>query len=179
VISRRIGRHEPTRFLRAHRGHADEVFRVIAFLAIGSLVASLNLLLVWLLSRQRLLPYVLYVAVATECSILCSFVLNDRVTFRLLSRNGRRWGVRLLRFHGAAAIGALFTIGLSTVVYRLAHLPPVAAQFTAIVGATGLNFAMHRFWTYRRPKMHRAIRLPGDDMATLAAGRGDIAAPAE
>lgn len=167
-----------TRLTRVSRGHTDEIVRLIAFLAIGAVVASINLLMVWVLSHQHLLPYVIYITLATEVSILCSFMLNDRITFQRLIASGHIWHVRCLRFHSAAAVGALFTIGLSTVMYHLAHFPPVAAQFTAIVVATGLNYSMHRFWTYR-PNRRHIIVPPGTGTKEIGAEYIEVAMPVD
>jgi putative flippase GtrA len=134
---------------RPGRGHIVEMMRVTVFLTIGASVALLNLMCVWLLSHQHRIPYILYVTAATEFSILCSFFLNDRITFRRLAAGSHIWYIRCMRFHAAAAAGAIVTIVISTVLYHLLGFRPVMAQSVAILIATVINFSMHRFWTYR------------------------------
>lgn len=131
------------------RLHERELFRVASFLVVGATVALFNLAEVFLLQHQHLLPYVAYVTLATEGSIFASFLLNDGLTFRALARGGRRWWLRCVRFHGASAVGAIFTIVLSTAIYHGLHLRPVVSQCIALAFATVVNFSMHRFWTYR------------------------------
>jgi putative flippase GtrA len=134
---------------RVNRKHADEAARIATFLAIGGCVALVNLACVWLLSHQHLFPYFIYVTAATEFSILSSFFRNDRITFRHFTGGRHVWRIRCVRFHGAAAAGAVVTIGVSTMLYHGMQFGPVYAQCVAIVVATTINFAMHRFWTYR------------------------------
>src|SRR5262245_61227905 len=99
--------------------------RVTVFLTIGAFVALINLMCVWLLSHQHRIPYILYVTAATEFSILCSFFLNDRITFRRLVAGSHIWYIRCTRFHAAAAAGAIVTISISTVLYHLLGFSPV------------------------------------------------------
>lgn len=135
------------------RGWSDEIRRFVTFGMVGLLVTAVSLLLVWLFSHQRHVPYILYVALATECSLLLSFVLNDRFTFHRLIGAGRAWYARCVRFHCASAFAALLTITVSSLIYHTTHCAPVVSQFGAIPVASTANFAMHRLWTYRR--MHR------------------------
>lgn len=129
-----------------------ESLRLGIFFLVGGTVALFNLSIVWLLSHQQVIPYVAYVAFATECSILVSFLLNDRLTFRTLAAQSRPWYVRCGRFQGAATVGAVVTVVLSTLIYHTTHWAPVIAQATAVLFATAINFSMHRFWTYRGPR---------------------------
>ncbi len=131
--------------------HDHEWFRIGSFLAIGGGVALFNLAEVALLERSTL-PHVVYVTLATEGSIFLSFFLNDTLTFRAPVNKGRSWVLRCIRFHSAAAVGALFTILLSTALYHLFNLSSVVAQAIALFFATIVNFSIHRFWTYRAVK---------------------------
>ncbi len=133
------------------RGHAAEVVRVCSFVFSGGLAALVNLFCVWMFARYTSLPHALYIILATEISLLCSFVLNDRLTFRSMIDGRRKWWLRCLRFHGPAAIGFAFTLLVSDAVYYLWHLPSLISQAIALILATALNFVMHCFWTYRRP----------------------------
>lgn len=133
---------------RLGRSRVDEIKRFVTFGAIGAFVTLVNLSLVWLLSHQHHFPYVVYVTLATECTLLLSFVLNDRLTFQQMV-SGRAWYVRCVRFHCASACAAIITIVVSSLVYHTTHCAPVVAQFAAIPVASTANFAMHRLWTYR------------------------------
>lgn len=133
---------------RLGRRRVDEIKRFVTFGAIGVVVTLVNLLLVWLFSHQHHFPYIAYVTLATECTLLLSFVLNDRLTFQQLI-SGRAWYVRCARFHCASACAAIITIVVSSLVYHITHCSPVVAQIAAIPVASTANFAMHRLWTYR------------------------------
>jgi len=131
----------------------NELARGLWFLGIGGTVALFNLTLVWLFSHQHTLPYIAYIVIVTECSILVSFCLNDRLTFRSLAIHRASWIARCLRFHSVGAFGALFTIGLSATIFHFTHWAPTKAQAAAIICATAVNFLSHRFWTYRKPRL--------------------------
>ncbi len=131
------------------RGNGVEALRVISFLFAGGLSALVNLLGVWVFARYTTLPHALYIVLATEISLLCSFFLNDRFTFRSLIDSRRPWWLRCLRFHGPAAFGFVFTLLVSDVAYYLMHLSSLIAQAVALILATVVNFSFHRFWTYR------------------------------
>jgi len=137
-------------------GHAHEGLRVISFLFMGGLAALVNLLGTWFFARYTSLPHGVYTILATEISLLCSFVLNDRFTFRSLIDSRRPYWLRCIRFHGPAAVGFLFTLLVSDAGYYLAHLPSLIAQSVALILATVVNFVMHRFWTYRAAKVKPA-----------------------
>ena len=146
------------------RQRADELMRVATYLAIGALVALENLASIALLVRQHVLPYVVCVAIAQEISILCSFFLNDRLTFRKVTTARRPWYTRCLRFHSVAVGGGIAIVGISTLMYHFFGFPPVIAQLIAIVTMTAVNFAAHRFWTFRSPQEVRT--LTGDAVRT-------------
>lgn len=129
----------------------EELVRVIQFLGVGAYVALLNLDLVWTVSQLHILPYIVYVTLCTEVTICASFVLNDMLTFHNLKQGGHSRGIRLLRFHGSSALGALTTVGISAFCHQVIGMSPALAQFIALGSATVVNFGMHRFWTYRKP----------------------------
>jgi len=145
------------------KGRADEVVRFGSFLFFGGLAALVNLACVWFFSRYTTLPYDVYIVLATEISLLCNFVMNDRATFRSLGRQ-RPWPLRCLRFHGPASVGFMLTLVIAYLAYHFGHLPPVSAQAVAIIIVTFVNFAMHRLWTYRSA---HAGQKPSTDAALL------------
>jgi putative flippase GtrA len=131
------------------RGHAAEIMRLASFLIVGGLASLVNLACVWLFSRYTALPYDVYIVLATEISLLCNFLLNDRFTFHSLIDSKRPFWLRCVRFHGPSALGFVLTLVISYVAHHLGHLPPVPAQAVAILVVTFVNFGMHRLWTYR------------------------------
>lgn len=130
-------------------GHGAEVLRLVLFLIAGGLAALGNLVCVWFFSHDTPLPHAFYTVIATEVSVLISFLLNDRFTFHSLLDGRRSWRLRCLRFHGSATVGFVFTLLISDVTYYLVHLSSLNAQALALILATVINFLLHRFWTYR------------------------------
>ncbi len=139
---------------RLSPGHGEELMRIFSFLVIGGSASFVNLLGVFILDRifrptpNATLLYVIISALATEVSLIYNYYLNDRYTFHSLIDASRSWLQRCIRFHGPASVGFLLTIAISTGLFKLTHVP-VASQGIAIVIVTGVNFLMHRFWTYR------------------------------
>ncbi len=146
------------------KGRAAEVVRFGSFLFFGGLAALVNLACVWLFSRYTTLPYDAYIVLATEISLLCNFVMNDRATFGTLGRQ-RTWLMRCLRFHGPASVGFVLTLTIAYAAHHFGRLAPVSAQAVAIVIVTFVNFAMHRLWTYRSTP--HAGQKPSTDAALL------------
>ena len=136
-----IRRRIQTQSARLDPRHADEMRRFIQFLMIGGFVGLVNLFIVWLFTHQHRLPYILYITIATEFTIVLSFLLNDRIAFKSLTQRGHWWYIRCLRFHGAAAFGAVLTIAISLIAHHAMHLSPVAAQAVAIALVTMVNFS--------------------------------------
>ncbi len=136
-------------------GRGADVIALLSFLVIGGSAAVLNLSIVlgFDIYNQRLhhnIPYPLFVALATEISIIYNFFLNDRFTFKSLIDGRRTWLQRMLRFHGPAMVGFVLTLILSTWFHvLLAGKPAIVPQSCALVIVTAVNFTMHRFWTYR------------------------------
>lgn len=130
----------------------EELIRLVQFCFVGAYVAAFNLVLTYIMSQQATVPYAVYVPIIIEITICASFVLNDVLTFSKLKKGGHTRLVRLLRFHGSAGLGAITQIGVSLFCRYILDLPPLVAQFIAIGFGTVVNFSMHRFWTYRKPK---------------------------
>ncbi len=145
------------RVLRIIHRRSDELRRVATYLAIGAFISLENLASVTLLVRQHVIPYVICVAVAQEISILCSFFLNDQITFRKVTPARHPWYTRCLRFHSVAVGGGIAIVTISTLMYHLFGFAPVIAQLIAILTMTAVNFAMHRFWTFRSPQAAQTL----------------------
>lgn len=141
---------------RASNGRGQSILRLVSFLVVGGSASALNLICVWLFTKideTRLndaIPVFFLLVLSTEISLIFNFWLNDRFTFRSLIDRRRTWLQRCLRFHGPASVGFALTLIISNSAHYGAHLSPVTAQAIAIVIVTGVNFVMHRFWTYRK-----------------------------
>lgn len=131
-----------------------ELFRVIAFLFAGGVSAVVTITVTKLffdivLRNVGSLQFLLSAVIGTEVGILVNFAINDRLAFRDLAGHRRALPVRALRFHITCATGQSLILVTSWMLHDGAHLGTVAAQALPIVCVTGINFALHRFWTYR------------------------------
>lgn len=141
------------------------------FLMVGGTSTALNLGIVGALTIGLGWAYLPAALLATECGVLLSFVLNDRLTFRRLAGGAGHWLGRCLRFHATYAAGQVLTIGLGFALIHLAGLQPLAAQACAIATITLFNFGMLRFWAYRsRHRSWLGQTAAEDDQPSLATG---------
>jgi len=128
------------------------VIQIFSFLFIGGFGAIVNLLCfssvyyALLEVANSFIAYGMAFAVGTEVSIVSNFILNDRLTFGDL--HARSWQARCLRYHVTSVGGVLLTLGCSFSLLHLLHVPALPAQATALIIATGCNFALHRVFTY-------------------------------
>lgn len=143
----------PAYALMRHR----EVRRIAAFLVAGGLSALVTITATALLTDLAQTRFLWSAIVGTELGILVNFSVNDRVAFRDLAGHKRALPVRLLRFHLTCALGQSIILLLSLVLHDMAHWSTIFAQALPIGVVTCVNFAMHRFWTYRGS---RGLRRP-------------------
>ncbi len=129
----------------------EEVVRILLFLIVGGSAALVNLIAVRELdAHAKFLPFWAISAIGTEISIIYNFALNDQITFRSLTKNsGRPIWLRCARFHLPASVGFTLTLILATSFHTFGRLSAVMSQAIAIIIVTGVNFFMHRFWTFR------------------------------
>ncbi len=131
-----------------------ELHRVIAFLFAGGVSAVVTIAVTKLcfevvVRDSGQLRFLLAALIGTEVGILVNFTINDRLAFRDLSGHQRRFPIRILRFHATCATGQSLILLISWALHDGARLGTVVAQALPIVFVTGINFALHRFWTYR------------------------------
>ena len=128
------------------------VVRLFSFLCIGGFGAIVNVLCfsgvyyALIVVTSGFMAYGMAFVVGTEVSIVSNFILNDRLTFGDL--HARSWQARCLRYHVTSAGGFLLTLVSSFSLLHLLHVPALPAQATALIIATGCNFALHRVFTY-------------------------------
>jgi putative flippase GtrA len=126
-----------------------EVRRVVAFLFAGGVSALVTIGTTALVADLTQARFLWSALAGTELGILVNFSINDRLAFRDLAGHRRSFPVRLLRFHMTCALGQSIILLLSLGLHDLGHWPQVFAQALPIGVVTCINFAMHRFWTYR------------------------------
>ncbi len=126
-----------------------EIRRIIAFLFAGGISALVTIGTTALVTDLTQARFVWSALAGTELGILVNFSVNDRISFRDLAGHRRAFPIRLLRFHMTCALGQSIILLLSVGLHDLAHWHQVFAQALPIGVVTCINFAMHRFWTYR------------------------------
>jgi putative flippase GtrA len=129
--------------------HHREARRIRAFLLAGGLSAAVTLAVTAALTDLARWPFVAAAVLATELGILVNFSVNDRMTFRDLPGHRRGLPLRLARFHLTCATGQSLILLLSVLLHDVAHWRTLTAQAVPIGVVTAVNFALHRFWTYR------------------------------
>ncbi len=129
-----------------------EVRRIVAFLFAGGISALVTIGTTAFVTDLTQARFFWSALAGTEVGILVNFSINDRLAFRDLDGHRRAFPVRLLRFHMTCALGQSIILLLSLALHDLGHWPQVFAQALPIGVVTCVNFAMHRFWTYRGRK---------------------------
>ena len=136
-----------------------EIQRVVAFLFAGGVSAICTIAVTRALNTTGPhLTYLLAVIIGTEVGILINFMINDRLAFRDLDGKGRPLPVRLARFHVTCATGQGLIIISAFLLKTILRWDGSVAQAVPIVLVTGVNFALHRFWTYRGARSVKAAQ---------------------
>ena len=134
----------------------------------------------WLVATLVALPFapnldwLIAFLVAAEVSTMSNFVLNDRITFRLLPGHARSWWARCLRFHSTSAAGTIATLVMSFAFKTWLGMSALIAEAVAILLALILNFTMHHVWTYRHIREddgRHSTQPPAGALAPSAQGR--------
>ena len=141
-------------------GKAGQIQRILSYLLFGGLAAMVNLVIFGLVLYRFPFPIsvstqvrnIFAFTIAAECSIMASFLPNDRFTFVRLPGAKRPWLQRCLRFHATCIVGTLLTFLLEFAFFSLAHTPELFAEALAIVIVLIYNFTFHHIFTYRRIK---------------------------
>ena len=132
----RLGRHA-RRFIR---------FGIVG----GTGVLVNNALLLALVELLRV-PAIPAAIVATECAIVSNFFLNDRWTFRDISRaNGRPWPRRFLSYNLLTLGGLVISVGVLALLHGVAGVHYLVANLAGIAVGTLWNYGTNHQWTWSR-----------------------------
>ncbi len=141
-------------------GKAGQIQRILSYLFFGGLAAMVNLVIFGLVLYRFQIPIrvstqvhnIFAFIIAAECSIMASFLPNDRFTFSSLPGAKRSWLQRCLRFHATCIVGTLLTFLLEFALFSMLRVPQLLAEAMAIVIVLIYNFSFHHIYTYRRIK---------------------------
>src|SRR4051812_18366493 len=146
--------------------------RPLRFGVVGVSGIAVNSAILWVLVRELHVAVLLGSLFATEAAILSNFLLNDRWTFRGLSK--RSFKQRLLRFNGVALGGMAITAGILSALASYTHLHLLIANLLAVGAATGWNYVVNSRWTWGR-ETGDGRREMGDQAQPSVVGRPSLA----
>ena len=133
---------------------SKEQRRFIKFCIVGASGVPVNLLCTWL-SYQALTVLAeaprkgVALLLGIAISILTNFLLNDLWTWRDREKATRGFAGRLLRFYIVSSFAALIQWGAAMGLALGLDLHLLLAQLVGIALATGINFIVNNFWTFR------------------------------
>lgn len=127
------------------------VQRWISFNGVGSLGILVQLGVLALLVRRAGVPYLWATAIAVECAVLHNFFWHQRWTWRdRPSRSSRDLARRLWRFHALnGAVSLAGNLAIARLLTGELNVDPVAANITAIMVCSMLNFAASEVLVFR------------------------------
>ena len=128
-----------------------ELARFLKFCLVGLSGVAVNLGLLWILTEQVSLFYLLSACVSIEASIISNCVLNDLFTFRDQRRKGfRKFLGRLIRFNAVSVVGVGINLGTLWLLTSAAGLYYIISNLVGITLATLWNYLVNRRWTWNR-----------------------------
>lgn len=131
--------------------------RWLTFNLVGIAGAGVQLGILALLNRIAPARYLLNSSLALEVTLLHNFAWHMRYTWRD-RRCGSSTTIQLLRFHLSNGAVSLFgNLGLMRLLVHNAHMPVVAANATAILICSVINYTLGDRWTFARTRDTLAI----------------------
>lgn len=126
---------------------ATEFRRIARFGCVGLIGVVINSALLWLLTEQGHLYYLVSSILATEVAILANFALNHTWTFASL-RDDRPFVEKLIKFNVVSLGGLALTVSMLFVLKQFAGLQYMLANTVAISFASTWNYVVNRRWTW-------------------------------
>lgn len=119
------------------------------FLVVGASGVLVNLGLFTLLLEAGLDKFIAS-PIAIEASVVSNFLLNNYWTFRE-RKTKQRVRVKGLKFNAVSLLALALSYGTFVVLsHAFPAWPPQLHQFIGIVPATGVNYLLNSYWTFRR-----------------------------
>ena len=135
-----------TRLTRLQAG----AMRFLKFGLVGLSGVLVNEGLLWLLTENLGLYYLLSAAIAVETAIITNFILNDIWTFRDRRTPGNRSLLgRGLKFNLVSLGGLGINIAILWTVTEVVGISYLISNLIGIAGATLWNFTINTLWTWR------------------------------
>jgi dolichol-phosphate mannosyltransferase len=122
--------------------------RLFSFVIVGASGAGVILLLLWIGTSLLKINYIISAAVAIELSILWSFALNDKFTFRDKIRISNKFH-RLLKYQTSALSGEAINIFLLYILTSVVGVYYLHSEIIAILIVFIYNFTLSNIWVWR------------------------------
>ena len=140
-LEQRIARMIPSKWLRIGR---------FGIVGVSGVVVNEGVLalLCFLFNKEH---YQLWSIAAIELAILSNFILNSSWTWSdrpAASRKGRI--SRLLKFNAASGLVALVNWGTMVLLTKTLGIDPLISNLVGIAFASGVNFIVSHFWTFKK-----------------------------
>ena len=124
--------------------------RFLKFSLVGLSGVLVNEGLLWLLTENLGLYYLLSAAIAVETAIITNFILNDIWTFRDRRTSGNRSLLgRGLKFNLVSLGGLGINIAILWTVTEVVGISYLISNLIGIAGATLWNYTINTLWTWR------------------------------
>ena len=131
-------------------GLQEGAMRFVKFGLVGLSGILVNEGLLWLLTENYGLYYLLSAAIAVETAIITNFILNDIWTFRDRRTPGNRSLLgRGLKFNLVSLGGLGINIAILWTVTEVVGISYLISNLIGIAGATLWNFTINTLWTWR------------------------------
>jgi dolichol-phosphate mannosyltransferase len=131
-------------------GLQEGAIRFVKFGLVGLSGILVNEGLLWLLTENIGLYYLLSAAIAVETAIITNFILNDIWTFRDRRTPGNKSLLgRGLKFNLVSLGGLGINIAILWIITDVVGISYLISNLIGIAGATLWNFTINTLWTWR------------------------------
>jgi dolichol-phosphate mannosyltransferase len=125
--------------------------RLLRFSIVGGSGVLVNNAMLVALVEWLHVPPIFAAIVATECAIVCNFMLNDRWTFGDQVRSGgASWPRRFASYNLLTLGGLLLSVGVLAVLHGLAGVHYLVANVIGIGAGMLWNYGSNHHWTWSR-----------------------------
>ena len=123
--------------------------RLLKFCMVGLTGLGVDNGILWLLTEQAGLFYIISAVIATEVAIITNFILNDNWTFRDRKKLGSKLITRLLKYNITYAIGVGVKLGMLTLLTEVFGLYYIISNIIGIVTVFLWNYGGSTLWAWR------------------------------
>ncbi|CAK0772843.1 dolichol-phosphate mannosyltransferase [Gammaproteobacteria bacterium] len=122
-----------------------------AFSLVGLLGVGVNMALLWFFLKVTTLEYTFAYVAALYITMTNNFLLNNQFTFRTQRLLGRRLIKGLFGFFAACSVGAIVSVGVSSLLFEKFNLPWWLAGLSGMLVSAFWNFASSSTFVWNSP----------------------------